>query len=99
MLISKGLGWLLMARFTPCSRADVAQMWPRTSVAAASQSHAVLLAYSRIPTVVRNALCDCEGDRDEPTRMTGSGAFVVGERPVLRSNFDPKMSCVTLSSS
>jgi len=30
VLILKGLGWLLMARFTPHSRADVAQMWPRT---------------------------------------------------------------------
>jgi len=30
VLILKGPGWLLMARFTPCSRADVAQTWPRT---------------------------------------------------------------------
>ncbi len=29
VLILKGLGWLLMARFTPHSRADVAQMWPK----------------------------------------------------------------------
>jgi hypothetical protein len=29
VLILKGLSWLLMARFTPYSRADVAQMWPR----------------------------------------------------------------------
>jgi hypothetical protein len=29
MLILKGLSWLLMARFTPYSRAVVAQMWPR----------------------------------------------------------------------
>ena len=28
VLILKGPGWLLMARFTPHSRADVAQMWP-----------------------------------------------------------------------
>ena len=26
VLILKGLGWLLMARFTRCSRADVAQL-------------------------------------------------------------------------
>jgi hypothetical protein len=29
VLILKGLGWLLMARFSPYSRAVVAQMWPR----------------------------------------------------------------------
>ena len=29
VLILKGLGWLLMARFTPHSRADVAQLWPK----------------------------------------------------------------------
>ena len=29
VLILKGLSWLLMARFTPYSRAVVAQMWPR----------------------------------------------------------------------
>ncbi len=29
MLILKGLSWLLMARFTPYSRAVMAQMWPR----------------------------------------------------------------------
>ena len=30
MLILKGLSWLLMARFTAYSRADVAQLWPRS---------------------------------------------------------------------
>jgi hypothetical protein len=30
VLILKGLGWLLMARFTSHSHADVAQMWPTT---------------------------------------------------------------------
>src|SRR5713226_9971229 len=29
VLILKGLSWLLMPRFTPYSRAVVAQMWPR----------------------------------------------------------------------
>ena len=55
VLILKGLGWLLMARFTPHSRADVAQ----NLVQAASQSHAFILAYSRIPTVASSASGHC----------------------------------------
>jgi hypothetical protein len=50
VLILKGLGWLLMARFIPDSRADVAQNF----VAAASQSRVFLLAYSCIPMVARS---------------------------------------------
>jgi len=44
VLVLKGLGWLLMARITPCSRADVAQLWPRSLRRRASASHTPYLA-------------------------------------------------------
>lgn len=63
VLILKGLGRLLMARFTPHSCADVAQ----NLVEDVSQLHAFLLPYSRVPTVARSASGVRWGDRDKAT--------------------------------
>ena len=67
VLVLKGLGWLLMAHFTPHSRADVAHNF----VAAASQSHTVLDAYSPVPKFAKRS----------GMRLSGKMFFTTG--PVL----------------
>ena len=75
VLILKGLGWLLMARFTPHSRADVAQMWPITSWRR-QVSHAQFLMlicqYRRLPSEAEcGCLVRCFSQLDRFWRSTG----------------------------